>query len=96
MKEYDEWFEKARGDLRKAKIMLENKEFDDVAFHCQQAAEKSLKAVLIKQEGAYQKNPRSCAPCKITWHAARAYCQLRKIRQWIYTIKISRSAPKLY
>lgn len=44
-----EWKAKADGDLRSARTLLEldPPETDAVAFHCQQAAEKYLKALLV-------------------------------------------------
>lgn len=45
--EVKSWSKKAEADLRKAKILRENNEFDGVTFYCQQTAEKALKAVHI-------------------------------------------------
>jgi HEPN domain-containing protein len=44
------WLEKARHDLETARRMLEGAEpiTDTAVYHCQQAAEKSLKAVLVR------------------------------------------------
>lgn len=45
---YRDWIEKAQRDLKSAKILKEHDCGNDmVAFHCQQAVEKSLKAYLI-------------------------------------------------
>ncbi len=46
----EEWLKKSEHDLGTAKITFLNKlEYSDtICFHCQQAAEKSLKAVWIK------------------------------------------------
>jgi len=43
------WLEKARRDLRGAKILMgaEDAPTDIICFHCQQCAEKSLKAFLV-------------------------------------------------
>ncbi|MBI4404032.1 MAG: HEPN domain-containing protein [Deltaproteobacteria bacterium] len=44
------WLEKARADLISAKVLLKTKDpsqLYQVLFHCQQAAEKSLKAFLV-------------------------------------------------
>lgn len=49
--EYNNWLKQAESDLRKAKILLDNKEFDGVAFYSQQTAEKALKSVIIKKQG---------------------------------------------
>lgn len=42
------WFSKAQSDLRTAKILLQTELplFEPAVFHCQQAAEKSIKAYL--------------------------------------------------
>lgn len=51
------WFAKAWSDLRSAEIILasgaENLPADAVCFHCQQAAEKYLKAYLVSQDIEY-------------------------------------------
>src|SRR3989344_4432318 len=47
---HEAWFRQAEADLRKAKILFENKEYDGVASNCKQAIEKSLKAVIIKND----------------------------------------------
>lgn len=45
---YKDWIEKAQRDIKSAKILKEHECGNDVvAFHCQQAVEKSLKAYLI-------------------------------------------------
>ena len=44
------WLEKAKADLVSARILLKTEDptqFHQVLFHCQQAAEKSLKAFLV-------------------------------------------------
>ncbi|MFX0000844.1 MAG: HEPN domain-containing protein [Candidatus Hermodarchaeota archaeon] len=40
------WLEEANWDLENAKILFENDRFNTVVFHCQQAAEKAVKALL--------------------------------------------------
>jgi HEPN domain-containing protein len=43
-----DWLEKAENDLKIAEAMFDmGKFYDDVCFHCQQTAEKSLKAFLV-------------------------------------------------
>jgi HEPN domain-containing protein len=44
----DLWFKKAGRDLRfsKAALTLEEQFFDEIVFHCQQSAEKSIKGFL--------------------------------------------------
>ncbi len=45
------WLHKAESDLRNAELILEinaeNKPFDTVCFHCQQAVEKYLKGLMV-------------------------------------------------
>ena len=49
---YNEWLEKAGRDLKSAKVLKQNVCGNDVvAFHCQQAIEKSLKGYLLKLTG---------------------------------------------
>lgn len=58
-KEYlKEWIDKADHDLGSAKlIFLHNPDyFDSVAFHCQQAVEKYIKAILIFYEIEFQRS----------------------------------------
>lgn len=51
-KRYMDWLEKAKIDLKSAKILKQNDCGNDVvAFHSQQAIEKSLKGFLLKQLG---------------------------------------------
>jgi len=47
--EYKQWLIKAEHDLQSAKILLQPEEpvRDTAVYHCQQVAEKSLKAVLV-------------------------------------------------
>lgn len=40
------WLEEANWDLGNANILFENDRFNTVVFHCQQAAEKAVKALL--------------------------------------------------
>ena len=40
------WLEEANWDLENARILFENDRFNTVVFHCQQAAEKAVKALL--------------------------------------------------
>jgi len=49
---YNDWLEKAERDLKSAKVLKDNACGNDVvAFHCQQAIEKSLKGLLLKTTG---------------------------------------------
>lgn len=50
---YVDWIEKASRDIKAAKVLKENDCGNDmVAFHCQQAVEKLLKAYIIAKTGA--------------------------------------------
>ena len=40
------WLDEANWDLENAKILFKNDRFNTVVFHCQQAAKKSVKALL--------------------------------------------------
>lgn len=42
-----EWLEKASRDIRMAELAISEELYDEAAFHCQQAAEKALKALLV-------------------------------------------------
>lgn len=45
---YQEWVAKADSDLEAAKVLFDQKKaYDIVCFHCQQAVEKYLKALLV-------------------------------------------------
>lgn len=46
-KEIENWWKQAKNDLEKAKVLFGSKNFDGSAFFCQQAAEKSLKALVL-------------------------------------------------
>ncbi|ATW28164.1 HEPN domain-containing protein [Candidatus Formimonas warabiya] len=51
-KRYHDWLEKAKRDIKSAKILKQNDCGNDVvAFHSQQAIEKSLKGFLLKHTG---------------------------------------------
>jgi HEPN domain-containing protein len=50
------WLEKAKGDLdvvRRSLMLLPDKNLEAAAYHCQQAAEKSIKALLVHLNIAY-------------------------------------------
>lgn len=47
MQEHDKWLKISKEDLAMAKLALPNELFSSVAYHCQQSAEKSLKAYLV-------------------------------------------------
>jgi len=51
-----EWVMKAQSDLETAEILYREKgPTDSLCFHCQQAAEKMLKAFLVFNKGKYSK-----------------------------------------
>ena len=41
------WWKQAQSDFCKAEVLNEGKQYDGVAFYCQQAVEKALKAVIL-------------------------------------------------
>jgi HEPN domain-containing protein len=45
------WLEYAEADRRSARNAMAAADYRDVAFHCQQAVEKLLKAVIVQQTG---------------------------------------------
>ncbi len=47
MQEHERWLKIVEDDLKVAKALLVTEVFGTVAYHCQQAAEKSLKAYLV-------------------------------------------------
>jgi HEPN domain-containing protein len=47
--EIKNWIRQADADLRKAKILFEEKEFDGVAFNSHQSVEKALKALYMSK-----------------------------------------------
>lgn len=53
--EVKQWWNKAVDDLEKARILARNKKYDGALFYCQQAVEKGLKALLIKEKNKLRK-----------------------------------------
>ena len=47
--EVKNWWKQAKDDLGKAKILFNNRKYDGTTFYCQQAVEKSLKALSLKR-----------------------------------------------
>ncbi len=45
--EIEHWWKQAQKDFHKAEVLFHSKDYDGVAFYSQQAAEKSLKAVIL-------------------------------------------------
>ena len=52
--EVKRWWNKAKDDLEKAKILFENKKYDGTVFFCQQSVEKGLKALSLKEKNKLQ------------------------------------------
>ena len=51
-KRFSDWYKKASSDLSAARILFENGgDLALVAFHCQQAIEKTLKAFVLEKKG---------------------------------------------
>jgi len=48
--EVKRWWSKAKDDLDKAKILFNNKKYDGTALFCQQAVEKGLKTLSLKEK----------------------------------------------
>lgn len=49
---YIDWIKKSKSDLRSAEILYKyDGDSAIIAFHCQQAIEKALKAFLLKKDG---------------------------------------------
>lgn len=46
--EVKRWWDKAKDDLDKAKILFNNKKYDGTVFYCQQSIEKALKALYLR------------------------------------------------
>jgi len=54
-KEFEKWLISAEKDLKKAKDNFNIENYDLASFLCQQAVEKSLKSLLIKQTNKFPK-----------------------------------------
>jgi HEPN domain-containing protein len=46
-KEIENWWKQGKNDLEKAKVLFKSKNFDGTSFFCQQAVEKTLKALIL-------------------------------------------------
>lgn len=51
---YADWIKEAEDDLGAARHLLEAKKFSKACFHAQQAAEKAVKALLLKRCGRHE------------------------------------------
>ena len=49
------WLDWAKGDLHTAQYLYNGKKYKDASLFCQQAAEKALKALLLKKTGTIRK-----------------------------------------
>jgi HEPN domain-containing protein len=49
------WLDRARSDLRAAKLLIAGKAYAEALFHCQQAAEKALKGFLTFHQKPFRK-----------------------------------------
>lgn len=50
MKQSNKWLEFAKRDLKDAEILFKSKRYFGSVYHCHQAIEKSLKAILVERE----------------------------------------------
>ena len=48
--EVKKWWEQAKDDLEKARILFDSKKYDGTVFYCQQTVEKAIKALLLKEK----------------------------------------------
>ena len=44
------WLEFANNDLHSAKVLLDSKEYENAIWHCHQAVEKTIKAIVVEKE----------------------------------------------
>ena len=54
-KEVEQWIVKSQRDLAAARVLFQSQLFDITVYHCQQCAEKALKAYLAYQQGSLQR-----------------------------------------
>jgi len=55
MQEHERWLKIVEDDLKSAKALLKVEVFSTAAYHCQQAAEKALKAYIVFKNGEAMK-----------------------------------------
>ncbi len=48
-KEIENWWKQGNNDLEKAAVLYRSKNYDGTAFYCQQAVEKTLKALILEK-----------------------------------------------
>lgn len=46
-KEIENWWKQGKNDVEKAKVLFTSKNYDGASFFCQQAVEKTLKALIL-------------------------------------------------
>lgn len=44
------WLEFANNDLQSAKVLLDSKAYENAIWHCHQAVEKTIKAIVVEKE----------------------------------------------
>jgi HEPN domain-containing protein len=59
--DYKEWIEFGEYDLKSAEALMENSLYAHVVFHCQQALEKTLKAVIVFKTDKFPPKIHDCA-----------------------------------
>ena len=55
VKEVEQWLVKSQRDLSAARVLFQSQLFDITVYHCQQCAEKALKAYLAYQQESLQR-----------------------------------------
>lgn len=53
--EVKRWWDYSKSDLNTAEYLFRGKKYKDASFYCQQAVEKALKALSLKEEGKIKK-----------------------------------------
>ena len=53
--EVKKWWNKAKDDLDKAKILFKNEKYDGSSFFCQQSVEKGLKSLSLKEKNKIER-----------------------------------------
>lgn len=75
---YYDWLERAAEDLLSAKLLVQNENcYQSAAFHCQQTAEKSLKAYLLLKTGQLKDGH------NLPWLCKQAIRQDEDFHQWL-------------
>ncbi len=75
---YYDWLDRAGEDMVTAELLIKDDRcYNSCAFHCQQAAEKALKAYLLLQ------NPRLLDGHNLTWLCKQAMRHDRNFEKWL-------------